>query len=160
MRTVSTQKAQLNKGFTLMEILVVIGIIAILAAIVIVAINPSRQFAQARNSQRESNVSTILNAIGQNIADNKGTFTCGSYIASTTFSTTKNIGSSTASGYVDLGCLVPTYIPTAIPFDPDGGTPADTLYTVIQDSVGRFTVCAPKHAEAAVASSSAYCLTR
>src|SRR3984957_10976324 len=66
-----------NSGFTLIEILVVIGIIAILAAIVIVAINPARQFAQARNSQRQSNVEAILNAIGQNMTDNKGLFTCG-----------------------------------------------------------------------------------
>ncbi|MES2007152.1 MAG: prepilin-type N-terminal cleavage/methylation domain-containing protein, partial [Patescibacteria group bacterium] len=60
------------RGFTLIEILVVIGIIAILAAVVVVAINPARQFAQARNSQRQSNIETILNGIGQNLADNKG----------------------------------------------------------------------------------------
>src|SRR3989338_3325065 len=63
-------------GFTLIEILVVIGIIAVLAAVVIIAINPARQFAQARNSQRTANVNAILNAIGQNLADNKGVFTC------------------------------------------------------------------------------------
>ena len=63
-----------NKGFTLIEILVVIGIIAILATIAIIAINPARQFAQARNSQRYSNVESILNAIGQRVADNKGLF--------------------------------------------------------------------------------------
>ena len=50
-------------GFTLIEILVVIGLIAILAAVVLIAINPGRQFSQAHNSQRTSNVETILNAI-------------------------------------------------------------------------------------------------
>src|ERR1700735_2848314 len=67
-----------KRGFTLIEILVVIGIIAVLAAIVIVAINPSRQFAQARESQRVSNVDSILDAIGQRMADNKGVFAASS----------------------------------------------------------------------------------
>jgi type IV pilus assembly protein PilA len=144
-----------SKGFTLMELLVVIGIIAILASIVVVAINPSRQFAQSRNTQRESNVSTILNAIGQNTVDNKGIFVCGSTITTTP----TNIG--TGSGNIDLeDCLVPTYLPSTIPFDPDGGTDADTQYTVEVDALGRYTVCAPKHAEAPIAGSSEYCLTR
>lgn len=139
-----------------MELLVVIGIIAILASLVIVAINPARQFAQSQNTQRESNVSTILNAIGQNIADNKGTFTCPDIGTPITAAAT-NIGTSNS----DLdSCLVPTYIPSAIPFDPDGGAPADTKYTVQVDTLGRFTVCAPNHAEAALAGSATYCLTR
>ena len=41
-----------KKGFTLIEILVVIGIMAVLATIVIIAINPAKQFAQARNADR------------------------------------------------------------------------------------------------------------
>jgi type IV pilus assembly protein PilA len=136
-----------NKGFTLIEVLVVIGIIAVLAAIVIVAINPARQFAQARNSQRVSNVDTILNAIGQNIADNKGIFTC-TGIGTNINSTANNIG--TDSGNVDLGCLVPDYIPVAIPMDPGTqaggstiGNDGDTQYTIKVDSNGRYTVAAP-----------------
>lgn len=149
-----------NKGFTLIEILVVIGIIAVLAAIVIIAINPARQFAQARNTQRESNVNTILNAIGQNLVDNKGaplsTTTCAG-IGTVPGSAAEQIG--TGSGNVNLACLAPTYIPTAIPFDPTDGTAVDTKYTIKYETA-RYTVCAPGHAEAAISGSAAFCLTR
>src|SRR3989344_2727103 len=62
-------------GFTLIELLVVIGIIAVLPTVVIIAINPARQFAQARNTQRWSNINSLLNAVGQRMADNRGIWT-------------------------------------------------------------------------------------
>jgi len=70
--TTSKTIKNLQKGFTLIELLVVIGILAILLAIVLIAINPAKQFGQANDTKRASDVNTILNAINQYMADNKG----------------------------------------------------------------------------------------
>lgn len=133
-------------GFTLIEILLVMGIIAILATVVIVAINPGRQFAQARNSQRTSNVNAILNAVGQNIADNRGVFTCPT--AGALPQTATIIKSS--GGYNVASCISPTYI-SIIPTDPNdpqayftSSSDYNTGYTIVQDPVTkRITVSAP-----------------
>lgn len=147
-----------KRGFTLIEILIVLGLIAILAGIVLIAINPARQFAQARNAQREAHLETILNAIGQNIADNKGIFTCNTGTPIPVWPATSTaIG--TGAGRVNLSCLVPTYLATALPADPIGGMASDTLYT-IQATSSRYIVCAPNHAEQALSGSTEYCLTR
>lgn len=131
-----------HQGFTLIEILIVMGLVAILATVVLVALNPARQFAQARDTQRASNVNAILNAIGQNITDNKGVFTCGA-------GALPAAATDMASGSYDIRtCLVPTYL-SEIPTDPKTGTAwdganYDTSYTVMTSatSTGRITVAA------------------
>lgn len=166
-------KHKKEKGFTLIEVLVVIGIIAVLAAVVIVAINPSKQFAQARNSQRTSNVATILNAIGQRLADNKGVFTGSFTIGTDTYNcptlvagTTYGITSASDAGNINMTCLTPTYIPAQIPVDPNGGTWTNssnynTNYTIVVDSVGRYKVCAPNAAtETSLPSPASICIER
>ena len=140
-----------RQGFTLIEILVVIGLIAILAAIVLIAINPARQFAQARNTQRTSNVETIMNALGQYLADNKG-------VALTTTSCTAS--TSVGTGGSNLGACLGTYIATGIPMDPVGGTADNTGYDISVDSIGRYMVCADGYNEAALNNPGAYCLIR
>jgi len=53
-----------KKGFTLLELLIVIAILAILGAIVIFLLNPAETLKKARDSQRISDLSTIKTALG------------------------------------------------------------------------------------------------
>jgi prepilin-type N-terminal cleavage/methylation domain-containing protein len=54
-----------QKGFTLVEILVVIVLLAIIAVAVIAAINPLEQLRRAKDSAREQNAETLLSAINR-----------------------------------------------------------------------------------------------
>ena len=145
-----------EKGFTLIELLVVIGILAILMGIVLIAINPARQFDQANNTDRENAVTQILNAVGQYEADNHGTLPAANIPTAPAAAGAIGAGAAcTAAVCVDLCTpLVSTvaYIP-ALPEDPsiNNGVqiPAancgsyDSGYTIVKDAGGRITIAAP-----------------
>jgi len=134
-----------RKGFTLIELLVVIGIIGILAAVVLVAVNPGRQFAQARDTQRRSDLLQLTNAIYQFAAENSGNLpdTDVDPLVNSFPTTPTCIG--TGGSCFDLGAagvaedtptgtpIVPTYI-AAVPEDPSVGITADSGYTVYLDA--------------------------
>lgn len=136
-----------QRGFTLIEVLVVIGIIAVLAAVVLVAVNPARQFKLARDTQRMSNMNAILNAIQQNMAEHRGVFTCGG-ISKSLPSVPTVVRSDPADPDYEgdiARCIVPDYI-SALPFDPllpsanfTSVTSYNTGYEISRDSTGRIT---------------------
>ena len=58
-----------KKGFTLLELLIVIGILAILATVAIIIINPAELLRRSRDSARISDLSSLKSAIGMYLTD-------------------------------------------------------------------------------------------
>jgi uncharacterized repeat protein (TIGR02543 family)/prepilin-type N-terminal cleavage/methylation domain-containing protein len=124
-------------GFTLLEIILVMGILAVLAGIVIIAINPSRQLAQARNVQRKSDLVEVNKALTQYFIDHKS-FPSTITSTLTDICNTGNMASSTVpsnycDGYINLSVLVPDYL-VAIPADPLSLNSTSTNYRIIRSS--------------------------
>jgi len=120
-----------SKGFTLLEILLVVAIIAILAGIVIVAINPAKQLGSTRDAERKSDINTLYKAVNQYLID-KGT----PPLTITTTLTPICDPNQSCSG-INLSILVPTYL-SSIPTDPLATT--DTGYAIAKVNGNVFVV--------------------
>lgn len=152
-----------QEGLTLVELLIVIAIIAILAAVAFVAIDPAARFAEARNAQRWTDVSTVMEGVQQAFVDEEGdlssstylsdldtdsasvqiitdgaaSLTCGSYTCGT-----ETVAGSSCE--VDLSTMEGEYF-AAVPIDPSSSSTTDSMYYLNYDS-GIFTVgaCDPE----------------
>lgn len=138
-------KKNILKGFTLIEVLLVIAILAILATITIVAINPSKQLGEAQDAQRRNDVRAILSAVRQFSIDNNGQYP----------ETLEWGNSCLVDGYdicqtevdcdgINLQELAQDglYL-NEIPSDPSASSPDLTGYKMLINSNERVEVCAP-----------------
>ena len=107
-----------KKGFTILEILLVIALIGILLGIMLVVLNPRARFASARNDTRRSDIKKIEGALIQYRLQE------GSYPAGLS-STLQEIcdpdianPSTNCGTNINLSALIPTYL-QSIPQDPN-----------------------------------------
>jgi len=114
----------MKKGFTLVELLIVIGILAILTAAVVVVLNPAQLLAQARDSQRMSDLDAVRSSIAfyLSTADSPGLSETGNCMVGITHSggsCTQNSSTVvTSGGWVGVNLASST-----------GGSPLATLPT-------------------------------
>ncbi len=137
-----------KKAFTLLEILLVVAAIAILAGIVILAINPTKQLGDTRNSQRRIDVNTILNAVYQYAIDNNGTLPAD--VTTTAEQICKdNVVASTSCTWLGVLTASEKYL-VSIPVDPSGAGAVGNGYTILRTANGRITVAAPAAEQSAI----------
>lgn len=142
-----------KSGFTLIELLVVMGIITILSSVVLVALNPTKRFADARNSRRITAVNTFLTAIYECVLDNDGVLA--SCIGSLTTDEVYEITSIPADGACNAVCTIATSVNHCadidtllaaylkeLPVDPSGVTTGHTGYAISRDTNNILTITA------------------
>ncbi len=140
---------RMNKGFTFIELLIVIGVMTVLATVIVVEWNPVQRFKNSRDVRRTTDVETILSAIHLYSIDNKSTYPSGLSVGmsekqlgtATSGCTNASAGCSVAAtgDCVDLTTPLVKYLKT-VPVDPHDGTDALTKYSVSVDSNGIVTV--------------------
>ena len=139
-----------KKGFTLIELIIVIAVIALLAAAVFVAVDPAKRIGEARDAQRWSDVSAIADAFLKDTVDQNGTFPTstaadGTYYAimpvGGTDLTSPTCQNQAPTQGVQLSGLVTTYLAT-MPIDPGGLLNGDNNvgYYFMKAATGRITV--------------------
>jgi len=125
-----------RKGFTLIEIIIVVAIIAILASAVIIAINPAKNLRQARNATRWTQMNAAANGVYSYVIDHQGLFPPCLYIDLATrterwvYNATETTPLWNLVNIEDCDDLVPVYM-GKFPADPQG---ADYLIGFVTDS--------------------------
>lgn len=101
------------RGFSLIELLVVITVVGILAGGVLFLIDPDKMFGNARNAQRKKDLRDMANAL-EAYATNHGAYPI---TGASLWCNTSATGTFACGGNNRLGGLIPAYL-QRIPIDP------------------------------------------
>jgi type IV pilus assembly protein PilA len=132
-----------KKGFSATELLLVVGVLALLIAVAVIAINPARQAALANNALRRSQLAQIMDALQQYRVDHKGEAPKGISRMPIVICRTHALATSTC---FDLSILSePDLYIKELPIDPLAKSPDETGYAISSDGMphARVTLTAP-----------------
>jgi len=135
----------MKRGFTLLELLIVIGILAILSTTMILVINPAELLKKARDSQRISDLSTVKTVIAYYltvVASPSIGATATSYNnVSTSVSCTGFTGAATSTAQtVDGNGWIPISFTSISDGSPIPSLPLDPNPTAYNATTGRYYV--------------------
>ncbi|NMB70342.1 type II secretion system protein [candidate division WWE3 bacterium] len=116
-----------KKGFTLVELLIVIIVMSILSGVVISVVNVSGMRARGRDSQRKSDISKIASALELYYTDNRSYPISANWINAGI--STSVLATNLVPNYIDVIPNDPNYIvDVATPCSRNGGGSADFDY--------------------------------
>lgn len=139
---------KISKGFTLIELLIVIAVLGVLAAVVLVAIDPAEQLKRGRDAGRKSSVGQLGRAI-QAFYTNAGAYPTASQWTTApnvlvTSGDLKTFPSNPAYGTAGLNCTVNPF-PAGAPYCYVVGTlpPIEAITYARLESKSEINKCAP-----------------
>jgi prepilin-type N-terminal cleavage/methylation domain-containing protein len=140
-----------NKGFTLIELIIVIAIIALLAAATFVAINPAKRVGDAGDATRWQDLSALADAFQAYLADNNSALPSSTMSSGVTYMLATSTGGSSlvtcdatiTSAFLVLDTLITDGYIGQIPKDPTfvyGTHTYNTLYWLYRESSGKLKI--------------------
>ena len=136
------------QGFTLIELLIVIAVLGVLAAVVLVAINPLEQLARGRDAGRKTSMGQLVNAVQAFYTSRNGTYPTQSITWVTDLVTAgelRNVPQNAISGTYGLSGTVPcagTYVESGYCYSASTGVGATAAVWARLESNAEDSKCA------------------